>query len=39
MLTIDKGSQPPARFDPRDGDRFIVRPGTGRAIRVDVERK
>jgi hypothetical protein len=39
MLTIDKGNEPPVRFDPRDGDRFIVRPGTGRAIRVDVERK
>ena len=38
-LSVDKTGKAPARFDPRDGDRFVIRPGTGRNIEVTVERK
>jgi len=39
QLSIDKAGGSPARFNPRDGDRFVVRPGTGRSIEVGVERR
>lgn len=38
-LSVDKGDKAPPRFDPRDGDRFVIRPGAGRSIAVTVERK
>jgi hypothetical protein len=38
-LTVDKGDKAPPRFDPRDGDRFVIRPGAGRSIAVTVERR
>lgn len=38
-LSIDKTGKAPARFDPRDGDRFVIRTGAGRNIEVNVERK
>lgn len=38
-LSVDRPGEGPARFDPRNGDRFVVRAGAGRAIHVDVERK
>jgi hypothetical protein len=38
-LGIDRPGEAPARFDPRNGDRFVIRAGSGRAVRVDVERK
>jgi hypothetical protein len=38
-LSVDKGDKAPPRFDPRDGDRFVIRPGAGRSIAVTVERR
>lgn len=38
-LSVDKADKAPSRFDPRDGDRFVIRPAAGRAIEVTVERK
>ena len=38
-LSIDGAEGSPARFNPRDGDRFVVRPKAGRGIEVDVERR
>ena len=38
-LSVDRAAQGPARFDPRDGDRFVIRSGADRSIEVDVERK
>jgi hypothetical protein len=38
-LSLERPGEAPARFDPGNGDRFIVRAQTGGAIRVDVERK
>lgn len=38
-LSVDKGDKAPPRFDPRDGDRFVIRPGAGRSIEVTVERR
>lgn len=38
-LSIDRPGEMPARFDPRDGDRFIVRQGAGRGVKIDLERK
>jgi hypothetical protein len=29
----------PARFEPRHGDRFLIRAGKGQAFRIEVERK
>jgi hypothetical protein len=37
-LGVDKADKTP-RFNPRDGDRFVIRPGAGRSIEVNVERK
>ena len=37
QLTFEQVGAAPQRLEPRNGDRFIVRPGTGSA--VDVERK
>jgi Cysteine-rich secretory protein family len=39
QLSFNGASQSPAHFDPRDGDRFVIRSGAGRAIKVDVERR
>lgn len=43
LLTFDKpGDKPgqgPARFTPRNGDRFVIRARAGRGIAVDVEHK
>ena len=39
QLSIDKAGGAPARFDPRNGDSFVVRSGAGRGIEVNVERK
>jgi hypothetical protein len=39
QLSVDRPGEAPARFDPRNGDHFVVRAGAGRAILVDVERK
>ena len=39
QLSIDKAGGSPARFNPRDGDRFVIRPGAGRGIEVNVERR
>lgn len=38
-LSIDRASQGPARFEPRNGDHFIVRQGSGAGLKVDIERK
>lgn len=38
-LSFDRSGEAPARFNPRDGDRFVIRSGSDRAIQVDVERK
>ena len=38
-LSIDKAGGSPARFNPRDGDRFVIHPGAGRGIEVNVERR
>jgi hypothetical protein len=38
-LSVDKTDKAPSRFNPRDGDRFVVRPGAGRSIEMTVERK
>jgi hypothetical protein len=38
-LSVDKGDKAPPHFDPRDGDRFVIRPGAGRSIAVTVERR
>jgi len=37
-LGVDKTDKAP-RFNPRDGDRFVIRPGAGSSIEVNVERK
>lgn len=37
-LSIDKTDKS-QRFDPRDGDRFVIRPGAGRSIEMHVERR
>lgn len=37
-LSVDKADKAP-RFNPRDGDRFVIRPGAGRSIDVTVDRK
>jgi len=39
QLSIDKAGEAPARFNPRDGDRFVIRPGARRGIEVGVERR
>jgi hypothetical protein len=39
LLSVDRPGEAPARFDPRNGDRFVIRAGAGRAVSVDVERK
>ena len=33
QLSIDKAGGAPARFDPRNGDRFVIRPGAAAASR------
>jgi Cysteine-rich secretory protein family len=38
-LSIDRGLDPPLRFSPRTGDRFVIRPATPRGIDVINERK
>jgi Cysteine-rich secretory protein family len=38
QLTFEKAAATPQRFEPRNGDRFVVRSGAGGAIAVDVER-
>lgn len=38
-LSVDKADKAPSRFSPRDGDRFVIRPGAVRSIEVTVERK
>lgn len=37
-LSVDKADKA-LRFNPRDGDRFVIRPGAGRSIDVTVDRK
>jgi hypothetical protein len=37
-LSVDKADKAP-RFNPRDGDRFVIRSGASRNIQVTVERK
>jgi hypothetical protein len=39
QLSIDKAGGSPALFNPRDGDRFVIRPGARRGIEVEVERR
>jgi Cysteine-rich secretory protein family len=39
QLTFEKAGASAPRFEPRNGDRFVVRSGTGGAVAVDVERK
>ena len=39
QLSIDRGLSEPVRFDPRDGDRFVIRAGAGSGIEVINERK
>jgi hypothetical protein len=38
-LTFEKAGPPAQPHEPRNGDRFVVRAGTGGAVAVDVERK
>jgi hypothetical protein len=39
QLTFEKAGAAAQRLAPRNGDRFVVRSGTGAAIAVDIERK
>jgi cysteine-rich secretory family protein len=39
QLTFDKATAARQRFEPRNGDRFVVRSDAGGAIAVDVERR
>ena len=39
VLSVDRGLQGPARFDPHTGDHFVIRSGADRSIEVGVERK
>ena len=39
QLTFDKAGGAPVRFAPRNGDRFVVRLGTGSAMEIDVSAK
>jgi hypothetical protein len=39
QLTFEKAAAATQRFEPSNGDRFVVRPGAGGAIAVDIERK
>lgn len=38
-LSLEGANGPPARFEPRHGDRFVVRAGKGQAFEVSVGRK
>ena len=38
-LSLEATSGAAARFEPRLGDRFVIRAGKGQAVKVDVERK
>lgn len=38
-ISVDGATQGQVRFDPRNGDHFVIRPGKGRGIKVDVEPK
>ena len=37
-LTFEKAGAPAAPYEPRNGDRFVLRP-SGQGVQVDVERK
>jgi hypothetical protein len=39
QLRIDGAANAGKAVNPRNGDRFVIRPGDGRTVRVDVERK
>jgi hypothetical protein len=38
-LTFEKAGLPLRHYEPRNGDRFVVRPGAGGIVEVNVERK
>jgi hypothetical protein len=38
-LSFELSATAPARFDPRDGDRFVLNAGSAGAIQVDLQRK